>query len=295
MKQVFRGIISFVALSVSGQSFAAPITFNSALPVGEGRFISRAQLELTRSGVDPSNAGREVDVNALNSVLAYGVSAKLAMFGVLPYLKKEFVQSGSIRRSSSGLGDLTLFGRYTIYQRDMPGRTVRVAGIGGFKAPTGEDDESDGLGRLPVFLQSGTGSWDVFVGGVVSYQTLDYGVDAQLAYRANTEANDFEAGDEVRFDVSLQRRVWPGQLDAQTSGFLYAVLESNVVYRRKDKISGIRFPDSGGTTVFLTPGIQYVRRKLILEAAMQLPVSQELNGNAIENDYVFKTGFRINF
>ena len=99
MKQVFRGIISFVALSVSGQSFAAPITFNSALPVGEGRFISREQLELTRSGVDPSNAGRDVDINPLNLVLAYGISAKLAVLGAFAYLEKELAQSRGIRRS----------------------------------------------------------------------------------------------------------------------------------------------------------------------------------------------------
>ena len=40
---------------------AAPITFNTALPVGKGEFVNREQLVLTRAGKDPSGAGRGVE------------------------------------------------------------------------------------------------------------------------------------------------------------------------------------------------------------------------------------------
>ncbi len=141
---------------------AAPITFSTALPVGEGKIINREQLVFTRSGDDPTNTGLDVDVNSLISVLAYGASEKLALFAALPYLRKELRQSGGVRRSSEGIGDLTIFGRYTLFQRDGIGRTLRLGAIAGIKAPTGDDDESDALGRLPIPLQSGTGSWDSF-------------------------------------------------------------------------------------------------------------------------------------
>jgi hypothetical protein len=53
--------------------------------------------------------------------------------------------------------------------------------------------------------------------------------------------------------------------------------------------------DSGGTTIFITPGVQYVTRKFIAEVAVQVPVVQNLKGNALENDFVIRAGFRIHF
>ncbi len=280
---------------VAGQAIAAPITFNTGLPVGQGKFIVREQIVVSRSGDDPLGIGRKTDSRSLLSVVAYGVSAKLALFTVLPYTSKRAESLVGSERSSDGWGDLTVFGRYTLYQRDWSGRTLRVAGIAGLKAPTGSDNESDALGRLPAALQPGTGSWDGFVGGVVSYQTLAFGLDAQLSYRQNREANGFEAGNETRLDVSYQHRLRPSALTADTRGFLYGVLELNTVYRDQNKQNGGLVDDSGGTTVFITPGVQYATRKLIAEIAVQIPIVQNLKGNTLENDFVVHAGFRINF
>lgn len=290
-----RALISLVASLAFGQTTAAPITFNTALPVGEGRFIVREQLVVSRSGSDPLGLGRESHSRSLVSVLAYGVNAKLALFGVLPYTRKEATTAGGAERSSDGLGDVTLFGRYTLYQQDWRGRTLRVAGVAGIKAPTGNDDESDSFGRLPVSLQPGTGSWDGFLGGVVSYQTSDFGIDAQLSYRANAEANEFEAGDEIHLDLSYQHRFLPGALTSETRTSFYGVLEVSAVHKNRSRQNGSVIGDSGGTTIFITPGVQYVTRKLIAEVAVQVPVVQNLNGTALENDVVIRAGFRIHF
>ncbi len=288
-------LASLIIMLAPVRAPAAPITFSTALPVGEGKIINREQLVFTRSGDDPTNTGLDVDVNSLISVLAYGASEKLALFAALPYLRKELRQSGGVRRSSEGIGDLTIFGRYTLFQRDGIGRTLRLGAIAGIKAPTGDDDESDALGRLPIPLQSGTGSWDSFVGIVVSYETLQGGLHSQLTYQAKTAANNFEAGDVSRLDVSWQRRVWPTVLKPNSNAFVYGVLEANIIHSQKSKVSGQVNKDSGGTTIFITPGIQYVSKKLILEAAVQIPVYQGLNGTALENDYIFRTGFRVNY
>ena len=93
------------------------------------------------------------------------------------------------------------------------------------KAPTGTDDETDSLGRLPIPLQSGTGAWDGFAGFVATYQTLDFQIDAQLSAQRNGEANNFEAGDTTQADVSFQYRLLPNTLSADTKSFLYGVLE----------------------------------------------------------------------
>lgn len=291
--------LALIVLGFSvGTAIAAPITFNTALPVGKGEFVNRELLVLTRSGNDPSGAERDVDVNALVSVLGYGISGDLAIFGVLPYVDKESqttIGDTRVTRSSKGFGDLSVFARYTFFKQDARGHTFRIAAFGGVKAPTGDDNESDALGRLPIPLQSGTGSWDGFGGVVATYQTLAFQVDAQVSYTAKTEANDFEGGDEARLDGSFQYRLLPRSLGKGTPGFLYAVLEANVIYRDENRAFGSRDRNSGGTSIFLSPGLQYVTKRYILEGSVQLPVSQNLNGDALENDYVARVGFRWNF
>lgn len=276
----------------------APITFNTALPVTKGVFIAREQLVVNQAGDDPSGADRDRTEVAAVSVLGYGVTGRWALFGEIPYrdIDLDMTTGGQrVSRSTSGFGDVSLFTRYTVYQHDRPRRTFRVAPFGGVKAPTGKDDERDTWGRLPAAAQAGSGSWDYFGGIVMSHQTLRYQFDGQLAYRANTEANGFEAGDVFRLDGSLQYRLYPARLVGGAPAFFYGVIEANLVHQGKDRVAGNTDPDSGGTRLFLTPGIQYVGRRWILEGAVQLPVIQDLNGTALETDYILRAGVRFNF
>jgi hypothetical protein len=277
---------------------AAPESFNTALPVAEGEFVFREQFILDQSGDDPSGADRDRTAWSAVSVLGYGVSGDLAVFGAVPFVDKrlELTTGGQRRaRSARGLGDIRLFGRYTAYQDDAPGRTFRVAPFAGIEAPTGEDDETDSFGRLPASVQPGSGSWDPFGGIVATYQTLQFQIDAQASYQANTEANDFEFGDVVRLDASLQYRLWPRTLGGGVPGFLYGVLETNLVHKDKNESGGVDDENSGGITLFIVPAVQYVTKRWIVETAVQLPVFQNLNGTALENEYIVRAGFRFNF
>ena len=292
-------VFSLLAVSaLTSQGFAAPITFNTALPVAKGEFVARIQGVIDQSGHDPSTANRDRNAQSMISVLGYGLSRKLALFGVLPYRDNELKLNTNrqrVTRSANGIGDFTFFGRYTAHQNDQPGRTFRVAPFIGAKAPTGDDSESDAIGTLPPSVQVGSGAWDGFAGVVATYQTLRYQADGQLNYRVNGEANGFEAGDVARIDGSLQYRLKPKTLTTGVPGFLYGVIETNLIYREKNKVNGATDPNSGGTTLFIAPGLQYVTKRWIAEVAVQIPVSQDLNGTALENDYIVRGGFRFNF
>jgi len=113
---------------------AAPITFNTALPVASGEFIFREQFVLDQSGHDPSALSRDRLAIAAVSVLGYGITSKLALFGVVPYVNTRLkVTTNGVRqtRRAEGLGDMSLFTRYTIFQDDAPGRTFRIAPFAG--------------------------------------------------------------------------------------------------------------------------------------------------------------------
>ena len=290
--------IAVAAFGWAGAAGAAPITFNTALPVAEGEFVFREQLVLDRASDDPSGAARDRTAWSAVSVLAYGVNSDFAVFGVVPYVDKrlELTEGGERRaRSARGLGDVSLLGRYTVFKNNFPGGNFRIAPFAGVEAPTGDDDESDSLGRKPASVQPGSGSWDPFGGVVATYQTLDFQIDGQLAYQANTEANGFEFGDVARADASFQYRLWPREIAGGVPGFLYGVVEANLIHKAKNESAAVVDADSGGTTLFIVPGLQYVTRRWIVEAAVQLPALQNLNGAALENDFVVRAGFRVNF
>ncbi len=289
-------VISAVGWMREAQS--GPITFNSAIGLAEDEFVLREQYVLNRSGDDPSGTDRERTSQAVISVLGYAFNSDFMLIGVLPYIDNELditVPGTRQTRSANGIGDLRLFGRYTIFRRNWPGGTLRISPFAGVEMPTGEDDERDTLGRLPVNVQLGSGSWDPFGGVALTYQTLDFEVDAAISYQENTEANDFEFGNVGRFDASLQYRLWPRELTGGVPGFLYGVIETNLIYKDKNQLASFDNANSGGTTLFLAPGLQYVSRRWVLEAVVQLPVIQNLNGTTLENDYVIRAGFRVNF
>lgn len=287
-----------VGILAAGSAWGAPVTFNTALPVGGGEFVARGMVVVSQSGQDPGTADRDHSATSLLTVLGYGVTHKLALFGVLPYVDKRLdltVAGSRIRRSASGLGDASVFARYTLVQRDKPGRTFRVAPFAGVKAPTGDDDKGDSLGRLPPSVQSGSGAWDIFGGVVATYQTFAFQADGQMSYRVKNKANGFDPGDELRLDGSLQYRLWPRKLGDGVPSFLYGVLEANLVNRDRNAVNGSDDASSGGTTLFISPGLQYVTRRWIVEGVVQLPAVQNLHGNALENDYVLRAGVRFNF
>ena len=86
-----------------------------------------------------------------------------------------------------------------------------------------------------------------------------------------------------------------GKLTSGVPGFLYGVVEANLIYQDNNQSAGIDNPNSGGTTLFLLPGLQYVTKRWIIEAGAQLPAIQDLNGTALEKDYIVRAGLRVNF
>jgi len=277
---------------------AAPVTFNTALPVASGEGILRGQYVLVRATGDPTSLRRSITVQAVPAALAYGVTPRLALFGILPYFDKSLeldAPGGRIERSASGFGDLLVLGRYTAIALDRPGSTIRLAPFAGVKAPTGKDDVSDGLGRLPRPLQPGSGSWDGLGGIVFTWQTLGWEFDADAGYRKNTASDGLRFGDQAFGDASLQYRVRPRRLEAGVPAYVFAVAESNLVIAGRDRVGGVPDPDSGGTRWNVGLGLQYVTERFVVEGIYQVPAVQRLNGNAVETDYSLSVGIRWKF
>jgi hypothetical protein len=270
---------------------AAPINTDTALPVRRGAWLWREQVRFLKA----EDSTRDLEVVAVPSVLVYGFTEKFALIGIAPYVDQN-LKTGGVERGDHGLGDVTLLGRYQVFQRDRPGETFRAQVLGGLKFPTGKDDERDSLGRLPQPLQLGSGSYDPLVAGVFTWQRLRWQADFDVAYKINTEANGFRFGNTLAHDAAFQYRLWPWQLPERgVPQFVYGLLEFNGVWAERSEFSSGKIGDSGGNALFISPGLQYVAKRWVAEVSVQLPVVQELNGGQLKTNFILAGGFRIQF
>lgn len=287
------GLLLFLVTAVPA---SAQITTNTALPVTQGRGIFRVQSKVIQATGD-GRMNRELTAYGIPLVGVYGVTPQWAVFWALPLLRKRLdvtTPKGRVTRGPTGLGDVCLFARYTAWHQNRRGQTIRLAPLAGFELPTGRSDDTDGLGRLPQPLQLGSGSWDPFGGLVFTWQTLQWQVDVAPVYQMNTEAHDFEFGDEVRLDAASKYRLGRHELSGGVPGFFYANLETNLIWRDQNEADGQVTPNSGGTIWFVAPGFQFITRRVVLEGAVQLPVVHDLNGNALEEDFITTLSLRVN-
>jgi hypothetical protein len=191
---------------------------------------------------------------------------------------------------------MELFVKQRIWRRDELAATSRIALLVGTKLPTGEDDESDGLGRLPVDVQLGTGSVDPFFGVVATRQTQSYEVTGNLVYHFRTEANDFQFGDELHHNLGAWFRLWPRELpEMGTPSYFNLVLEANGLWFQRNQDQGDRVRNSGGYLLQASPGFQYVTRQMIAEISFQYPIIQALNGEQLEKDWELAASLRWAF
>ncbi len=274
--------LTMLCVLLSGASWAAPIATNTALPLSADEIIIREQFVMTRSSDSIGGTRRKVEQFEFRTVLGYGATSKLALFGVLPLVNvnREF---GDVSASEFGLGDAALFARYEVFRSDKPGRTLRIAPYAGVRLPTGRDGKT------------GDGSVDVFGGIIATFASTQWVLDTQLRYDFNREANGFERGDAISFESSFQYRLVPGKLTQDTKAFVFGVLELSANHYDRDRLGGVTDPNSGGFQLFLTSGLQYATRRWIADFGVKVPIVNDLNGTALEPDYSVLASIRINF
>lgn len=290
-------LLGLAFLLESGPAFAA-INTDIALTPAKGQMISRTQYSQTRKGDDPSADNRSMTIHAVKQVVVYGLTDQTAGFLIVPYLDNDLRVTSDgqrVSREASGIGDLKLLLKQRLWRNDAPGATTRFALLGGVEVPTGEDDGSDAQGRLPPAVRLGSGSWDPLAGIVFTRQTQWYEFSQDLVYQVNTGHDDLQFGDLFQHNTGAWVRVWPAESPEWAAPrALHAVLELNGVWQAKHR-SGGTIKDSGGYTLFLSPGVQYVTSRWLLEASVQVPIVESLNGNELGTDYNVVVGVRATF
>jgi len=271
----------------------AQVTTNTALQIGKGQGVVRVQGRFQQANAP----GQRLYVTAFPVVGAYGITPNFTVFGIFPVVNKRLrvdTPGGTRTRGTRGLADVRAFARYTVWRRDGAGTMLRLAPFAGVEAPTGRSTQTDDLGRLPRPLQLGSSSLDPFGGLIFTWHQLNWQFDATASYEHNTTADNFQFGDIARVDAVVKRRLLPADLGGAT-WFLFGNLETSLIHQERHEQDGATVADSGGTTWFVTPAVQYVTRRFVVDAAVQIPAVQDMNGDALEDDFIITLSTRINF
>ena len=247
--------------------------------------------------VEKSGGGADLTVDSVLTRAVFGVNEDLTVSLTVPYIRKHLdPPGGAPTLSSEGLGDASLVGKYRFFQETGAGETTEASVLAGLELPSGRDGVSDGGMTLPHPLQPGSGSLDAILGAAFTRIRGRWLLNADLIAKLNPEANDYRFGNVLRADVGGHWRAYPARYERYDQTTVNLVAELNGVWSGRDRLAGDPVDDSGGTKLFLTPGLQVIASEnLLFEAAVQLPVHMDLRGSQLEEDFITVLGLRLRY
>ncbi|MGR9114224.1 MAG: transporter [Gammaproteobacteria bacterium] len=255
---------------------------------------------------------RQADLHSVDYLLggsfrfAYGITDKLTIGFRLPFVYRDGIreiESGAFHEdgdfhaheifnhgSSEGVGDMSFWGQYQL----LNGGKQTAAILLGFKAPTGETNNTGaGYERLETHLQPGSGSWDGMFGLAYGYDFDVVKFNTSAVYTLATKGSqDSDLGDtfNYNFAASLPVKYFTPCADCSWN----FVLEANGEWRDHEERGHITIVNSGGHTVYISPGIRFISgQNWNVGASFGYPVITDWNGDQSEPDYRVMGAFNI--
>lgn len=211
--------------------------------------------------------------------LAYGLTGDWLVGAALPV--KDVIEDSE---RATGPGDMALFTKYRFWRHDIPGGQYSAAFFGKASLPTGDENEQPALG---------SGATGGVAGLAYGYEGRRWYHWAAMRYGRHAEADSgFRKGDRVLVDLAGGYRPYlSGYYEPDT----IFTLELNGEYTDRAERGGRELADTGGTEVFVAPGLWWTYRNFALQTGVQIPVYHDLNGAQDATDYRAKLVFEWHY
>jgi len=192
----------------------------------------------------------------------------------------------------TALGDVRVLARRKLASFEDAEPSVGVAALQfGLKLPTGKTDIKNAADDpAERSLQPGSGTTDLLIGA--SYSKLQPTKNLSTFVQGMVQAplyehDDYKPGTRVSLDAGFRYGV------GEQVGLL---LQANALWRARDRGAEGEPDDTGGTGVFLSPGISYAPTKAFnLYGFFQVPVYQYVNGVQLTARKAFTIGANLRF
>jgi hypothetical protein len=190
------------------------------------------------------------------------------------------------------LGDARVLARRRLATSETSEPTLGMAGVNfGLKLPTGQTNVRNSEGELAErTLQSGTGTTDALAGvyytRILPARNLSWFGQAMLQLPLNYH-EDYKPGKRLSLDAGLRYGVGDN---------LGLMLQANILFRSHDKGEQAEPEDTGGRSVFISPGVSYALTKSVqVYGFLQLPVYQYVNGVQLTARHAVTAGITVRF
>jgi len=223
--------------------------------------------------------------------MKYGVPENLELKMALPYISKQS-KSSTTDYKNSGLGDLLLKANYQILNQKK-GAPIFWSVSLGIKLPTADTNREYNSTVIPT-MQLGSGSKDYYLETGVSKFFERSRIDGYLSYVKTSKGdNNYQYGDTKKAELGYAYSITK-PLGVQ------AVL--SYMKKAKHKQNGQELNHTGGSVVYITPGITYKINKnydisagytKFIKANMNYDSSKKV-GELVANDaFVVKFGMKF--
>jgi hypothetical protein len=265
-------------LFIAPASAQEPVTSPAATQPSTGRWVLRNQVRYLEARRDPLTGDHGFRELTFWNNLAYGVRRDLSLNLSVPIKRQRYVHGDHAGTHSHwAIDDLLLQAKWRIYQHDFgPIDTSRFSIIAALEIPT--------------FMDTSTESVNPMIGGVYTHVQGRHGFNVSGQWKFNTGTGapvNLGGGrgkhDALFYDASYLFRVVPEAYGPDTPGAWYAVLEMNGVYE-----------SNGDNELFVTPAVMYEARTWTIEAALRIPVWQDLDRRP-KTRFVTYAGLRLLF
>lgn len=235
--------------------------------------------------------GNELKVWTAPAIFSYALVTDATLNLVIPYQRRH-LETPAGDFDADGIGDITLFGKYRFYRRDVPFGRDQLAFIGGLEFPSGSTTEGPGLKASPP-LQLGSGGVDGLLGVAFGHTRSWYNIEGAVQGKINSGAEDFRFGNVALYDLYLAYQTYPEWPTPPAQ--LNFSIELNGRTFANNEVDG-KDVDTGGTVLFISPGIQYiVNTNLLFETGVQVPIVTDFPGGALEPELTILFGLRYIF
>lgn len=269
-------LVALALFTAQRASAQAPIVTESATQPAKGRWIVREQLRFVEYGSDPTGNQRDIDELTATTMIDYGLSGSWSLSLRLPMTWRD-IESPAGDERQTGLNDVTALAKARFWQIDPgPTDTTRASLLFGAEIESPDSDFDSG-GVNPI------------LGITATHIRGRHGFGADLKWTFTTDGSSNPIGpgestaDWLRVGGSYLYRIAPDAYAADSHGAWYSTLELTVDAET-----------NGDVEALIAPGIMYEARSWTFEAAVQLPLAEDLDHRP-ETDLAVVFGLRFLF
>ncbi|MGB3591257.1 MAG: hypothetical protein WBA16_06170 [Nonlabens sp.] len=247
--------LACVAVHFNMYSQGPPITADKPIMLGGGSFTMKSLIE---------NRVTERGTAFYAPVMLHYLPTSNSLVALhIPYVNYNLDDA-----SGSSLADVKILGKYQFYRKDGTGRTFRMVAKTLQTLPTGA--------QIDV-MDISTGKYSGYYGVVSGLETLKYGISTELGYNWMPDGTLDEARAKLGFGLPLLKPQYPNnQIN------LYFEYTSTWLHERD------------WYQLLYAQGVQYARKNITFDLALQLPLVQEMTPNR-ELKYSLFLGTRYTF